>query len=387
MKSILYFVGLLSIFSCSTQSSSQLYIEEVVKVDIKQDLSLLYSDYISLIDTIKVIPLKDSSIIGITNVIFNDNCYYVLDKWQNTIFVFDSCGNSLFGINRRGRAKEEYLEINDIMVVENTIQIFDASTSKIISYDKKNGNFIDEYVLEGNWSNLIATKNHIVAYNSSSRSESDNMVSLFNSNRTKLKEYIPRPSYLEQNMSIGQDFPLTIYDDEIYLAKLLSNNIYKIEEDSIFIKYSIDFGSKNINDDFIENISTKNANEFLETIAKSDYPNNLDYFRETQNYLYFMFFCRGQNYTAYYNKKTKRTHLFLMSSFDEDNRYWSMPSHIGSDDEGNFISILNTESIGEKTLNTYEKQNYYVTNQIVENMKLYKTKYTFYLLLYQFNNC
>lgn len=104
---------------------------------------------VSLFDyfrSIELIPLETSSdvlIVGISKMIVHDDKYYVLDKNQCIIFVFDETGKFLYKIGKRGQGVGEYVFIEDFNInpFSGKLEILEPY-GKVHVYDLS-GNYIE----------------------------------------------------------------------------------------------------------------------------------------------------------------------------------------------------------------------------------------------------
>lgn len=96
------------------------------------------------IESAKVLLLSfpDNEFLGRpTQACFSGKSIFVLDKIQRQIYHFDSEGAFVKKINRLGQGPEEYIEINNIMVKDETLYVCDKISNKINLYSF-DGNFI-----------------------------------------------------------------------------------------------------------------------------------------------------------------------------------------------------------------------------------------------------
>ena len=133
---------------------------------------------------------------------------------------------------------------------------------------------------------------------------------------TILLNYIDKPDFLNERINIEQNFPISQYINHIYLTPLFSNFVYCIESDTIKAKYYIDFGAHQISDNFYQNLNHENANKILHEIYHSDYAHSIEHFIETENYIYFIFAYKKDDYSVYYNKKTTQLSLYRKTTLE-----------------------------------------------------------------------
>ena len=90
------------------------------------------------IDDISYIPLEtnDRSLIGsINKIIYRNQRFYIFDRMNMKIFIFDEKGKFLSVINKRGNAPGEYMEAIDIDVDnEGHLYVLDNAKTSIVQY-------------------------------------------------------------------------------------------------------------------------------------------------------------------------------------------------------------------------------------------------------------
>jgi hypothetical protein len=93
------------------------------------------------IDSIAFIPLETDSICLISNttkILYNNDCYFIFDKKQKKVLIFDQKGNFVNKIDNAGRGPGEYIEITSFDVDNNgNIYTYDNMSKKIIKYTQK----------------------------------------------------------------------------------------------------------------------------------------------------------------------------------------------------------------------------------------------------------
>ena len=106
-----------------------------IKVELDKPQKASLFDYFSHIE---LIPLEtnDNVLIGwIEEIVYYQGRYYVFDRQQNSVFVFDDKGRFIFQINKRGQGPGEYPLIRSIYLNPFTGNIDILGLSVIYSYD------------------------------------------------------------------------------------------------------------------------------------------------------------------------------------------------------------------------------------------------------------
>ena len=104
-------------------------------VDLNNPQEVSFYDYFSHIE---LIPLETNNdvLVGFVNeIIHYHGRYYVFDKQQKMVIIFDEMGKFIFQINKRGRGPGEYIEIKDIFLNPFTECIDILDIGAVHSYD------------------------------------------------------------------------------------------------------------------------------------------------------------------------------------------------------------------------------------------------------------
>lgn len=142
------------IFSCSKYADSEF--EYHVTLDNIQD-SLCMAD---IIDSVKYIKLETTDVRRVGNVrqtiVKNDRIYILSDG----VFCFDMKGKFIFSINKKGHSRNEYIAINNMNIIDDTIYLYDNVLNKVLAFDSSNG----EYVGNTRFSNGCSSRVRIKGY-------------------------------------------------------------------------------------------------------------------------------------------------------------------------------------------------------------------------------
>lgn len=336
------------------------------------------TDFINAIDSIRFIVLKDSTIKGVSKIVFYDSSYYILDKMQNAISVLDNEGNLKYKLLKKGRSRQEYLEITDFSVSKQKITIYDQNSMKVVDYDINTGKYLNSFEVPDIYSNICRSDDgFLAAYCSYGlKSSTNEMVTLYHSN--SISNYINKPTYLNEQINIEQSSPISQYLNRIYLTPLFSNFVYCIKSDSVKAKYYIDFGKHQIPKKYYKKLDNSNANTMLNDIYQSHYAHSIDHFIETDDYIYFIFAYNKEDYSVYYNKKITEFSLYKKSSFGNDNSIWTSNNHT-SNTKTEFISLLYLTNMSHKVNNAN-----LILKKLINAVQEAKGGYEFAIAIYKF---
>lgn len=138
MKKIYILLSFLHVIFLSCSKSSDMEFEYNVPYDSIQD-SIYFTE---IVDSIKYIKLETTDKCRIGNVkqtVIKNNRIYIL---SDGVFCFDINGKFIFSINKKGHSRNEYVAINNINIIDDTLYLYDNISNKILTFNSNNGKFI-----------------------------------------------------------------------------------------------------------------------------------------------------------------------------------------------------------------------------------------------------
>ena len=220
-KNIFYIFVILILISASACSKKQKTNTPQKKITIDLSTTSTISDLVKIIDDIQILPLKSDKLMSVSKLIADSGYYYILDKSGHQILKFDAEGKYIYSINKRGKARDEYISIKDISLSKNCIRVYDGATGKLIDYSKTDGKFVKSQKNNEMISNIFSNKDFTIEYSSIGESHfSSKMVIQFNNEMKVSHRYLEIPSF-SKGITIGQHMPLTEYNNEILLSRRL----------------------------------------------------------------------------------------------------------------------------------------------------------------------
>lgn len=266
MWRLLFFAFAILCFSCSVTEERS----ENLKINFSNPklLEIEIQDWVR-VEKMYQLELPDSIYFGkVKQIEFSDYKIYLLVEGVNpTLFIFDRNGNFLSELNRKGTGPGEYNQIEFFINYSDMTLIYDRSQIKFISYSNNDFSDFQEFKMGdyflGGFGHL---DNDQVFLISDSDDENGKLkgYGFFSSDFSNIT-YKPQMSgYIEAflQQSISQ------FNSNAYLVQPFSEQIFKIENDSLIPAFQIDFGAKKIPSevaDFIE------AEEFYELLARGSY--------------------------------------------------------------------------------------------------------------------
>lgn len=124
----------LFVFSCQTQQQSE---PTPLFTTIHWDNDSV-NQLANIITQPEIIPLensRDAAFSGINQIYYYKGHYYIFDKYgANSLLVFDSIGNFIRRIGRKGHGPGEFIQLNAFTIQRDTIFALDANGQKILAY-------------------------------------------------------------------------------------------------------------------------------------------------------------------------------------------------------------------------------------------------------------
>ncbi len=313
-------------------------------------------NFFTLIDSIKIVKLqtnKDALIGSINKVQCDEEYIYILDERKSkALFKYNKSGEFIFKLSNIGKGPGEFVRPTDFFLLNDRIVLLDGFSGKILFFSKS-GNFVKEIT-----TNTMAEKfgkidsDYFCMLNENKSSKFSNYnISIIDENGNTIKELMKIPPF-------SKDKNLSLYKATDYFGKdllytdIFNNNIFKIQKDSIIIKYRFDFGKNTMNEAFLNANRKLTTSDLLLLLNKRSVVNCIDYFNENSKYIFFQCLKKGDIFHIYYNKEEETPYVFSYKSFPEWFKCVARP-YVYSEDNF-FISVLSPYSLKDIEKN-YEK--------------------------------
>jgi hypothetical protein len=294
-----------------------------------------------IFENVKLVPLEtnDESIIGtVSKIVVVNNTIYIFDTKSRSVLMFDKQGRYLNKIHKVGQGPNEYIDIEDFAVMKNEDILVLDENKKLIQFNK-NTTPSQTYKLPFYADAIECLNDSILIFNGSSF---DDKVIVWDLHKERT---IGTFLKFDPKTSARILKPLIKYEDQVYFTYQYSSTIYNVTSQGIEEKWFIDFGNRNIK---MEDLRQGVYGIYIPPSSSSSVYN----FTETQKYIVFNFQCDdlddGYPYYVCYSKASKTKKIFSQSLFENDitfNLY--SPNLIGVSDSGEFIEVLDTYSFLE----------------------------------------
>lgn len=247
-------------FSCTTNVESSGYSDKKIVVD-PDNLSLLPE---SAIDTVFYVPLEttDDALIGNHPIIrFGGSEMYVSFFNSTKIVRYDMNGKVQAVIENKGPSNEEYFEIADFFATEKSLFVYDSYLNVLFEYDK-NGGFKSRMKLDADvGTSIIPFKDKLLIMRNNP-SQSKDALYILDNNGKQQESYLSDKRYNVIRLTANNQ--LTTMGDTAYIYSLFDPNLYCYDGKKLSVKYSFDFGKRNVPLSFVkDNMNNRSLFEDL----------------------------------------------------------------------------------------------------------------------------
>lgn len=210
------------------------------------------------VDSIELIPLetRSNNLIGEVNkIIYHDNKYYIhaTTGYQNgKLFVFNSVGDFLYSIDRRGQGPGEYYDL-EIFCISNENEVKLMSYRKITTTSIDGTFLYDTEVPLGLRECLLLHDGNLIATSRETRLDDPNLLVSMSGKGEVLKTFFPiKDNYKTVNDTNQNLSSLFLYKDTVCVNNPYGHYIYKLIDNSLVGKIEINYMGKTIPEDFFD---------------------------------------------------------------------------------------------------------------------------------------
>lgn len=254
----------------------------------------------------KIIPLESTTnaFVGFLSKgeIINDSIF-IEDNLNHLLKIYNSDGKFLSQVGANGKGPGEYHEMRDFNIIKDEIWCLDYR--KMHCYDLKTGKFkysisidLDPRLLNPlSFLVMDSTNFYLWQSNPSSSNKNDPKYCLLKYQNEKLVA-----SYFKWDHRSVDETRFYKGLNGSFIMKPIEGEykIYKIDHDSLFLFFELDFKNKSLPTDYFKNHPENKNNEYL----KSEYYKSINNIFETENHIYF--FCVGPGSYGYEGLIDKR---------------------------------------------------------------------------------
>ena len=365
---------MLLITSCNRQTANR--DNATCRIDLKKVDTPSFYDYFSRIEIIPLETSDESLIRDIGERLYHNGKYYIFDRPQKKILVFDRKGKFLYNIDKRGNGPGEYSDLSSFGFNSFTGDLELLSPmGGILRYDSLGQNFKEKIPLPL----TVPAAQQFIALNKKTYllfcafREGNKMVVYDIEQHKIISELYDLPKFIFSDTFYHHTYsPFYICEGKVHFVQSYNGDVFTFENNSLVSEYCWDFGEQNFNisglkkqpsDDYYmkydRTIGAKYANSFV------SYGENLRCYIANCSY-------DNKTWTLIYDKRSKKATVF--NGFKEG--HGCVPSFV---DESGIYYIGAYPNYGLNVLNANEldADNRKIFNSIRDDDNPVVIKYVF----------
>lgn len=260
------------IAACNSSKSNTNEVE-TVGIDMESYNDFISSDYVLDSSFVQLIRLNGENLtLGkIESIQISRNNICVLNEDRSAVLIFGEDGSFINKVDRYGNAGDEYSDITDFCIDNDTIYILDQNKQKIhkLLFD---GRYIGHIDISKIWGNqLMMADNELFVINERSDTELGKF-HLFKVLEDRIEPYIPfkKPAGLEMQKSHSGNY--------VFIRE--SNTLYQIKNGQPEVLFALDFGNLSLPDKYVpydarQLISSGVSDKFVLGVDRIEHSGNL----------------------------------------------------------------------------------------------------------------
>lgn len=262
-----------SISSCSKEEPKEISNFKIIgSSEAREDIADIFN--ISLIP----IETNDSAIINLESAMYNfDGDTIIIYDWKTDCFyIFDKGGNFISRLNRKGQSREEYAAVHRFRAKDGKLHIY--YPNKIKSYDYK-GNYLGDMDVQdlsrGDFAitddgDFYVRKTYIYPY----------QLVLLNKDGSEAAAMLPpNEKMMSSPIPAGPEYhAIGELGNGLFATVPMDQNIYYIEDSTLTVLATFDFGADNIPGDYFDQPDEIVYNKFWDRRNRSNGNGGFVYF-------------------------------------------------------------------------------------------------------------
>lgn len=327
---VIFFVLFFLAVQCQSKKEKKLASDEIY-IDVSENSSAFSEKLV-----IKDLFFLEQSSQSLLDVIFKielvNDSWFILAK--NGLFKFTKKGQFINEIGKKGKGPGEFSSLKDFYIDKSNgdVNLLSTAPSRIIRYDAEN-NLLDEtaikipathllpYAKDFSWFQVAPIKNNHYLHFTKGTESIKRKVRIFDESQQHVMT-----SMVHFHGGFKE------YKDCFTINPTLSNEIYGIKGDDVWLKYTLNFQGKEPS--YTEFISSNQTR-----VSSLNYA-------ETENHLVLSFFYNKSKYVAVHSKGKSETNTF-QAGFDELCEVFSVISlrSVVYSNGNSFFSLINYNDI------------------------------------------
>jgi hypothetical protein len=341
----LYYIFLITIISCSKGDNKNC--NQIINVA-KLNNDDLYIDEIFESCSFKKLETTEKGLFSIPSKVSlaEDRLFFLLNRPENCILIFNKNGNFIGKINNQGKGPKEYGLLVDIQ--------YDVYTNSLVGFDKhgklfyysKDGHLIKTLKCSRSVSSFFPIQDGMLYYhgNAGTTKKKYRLEIL----KDKKNYYFLPNKDFKPYLNINDIWNFVPYGDTILFSYAFSERVYLIHNKEVIGTYCIDFGNKSLDKSFFSN-KYANIREFMKACENSHKPYMVSNFLISNDKdVFFTFLKEGQRNFVFVDAATQN-HLIsetLIYRFNNENIVFSELPYVFYN--GNLVFLIQAYSFVEK---------------------------------------
>ena len=305
-------------FEGSTQTTSESSFQTIV-IDVNADQKPEIKEIFKKANIIPLETINESLIVEIDKLIESENEFFIFDKSQASILVFDEGGKFLYRINKQGSGPGEYGDVVDILLNPFTENLELLSPQGEINVYTKKGEYVETLKISEILSvhqMEIVSENLIALYSYDTRPKA-NFVILSRDTGKLIHKSKSKTSIFERNFMQIINTPLIRAANETLFCTPFTNEIYSISADGLKPKRIWDFGSYTPDFSYLNESSPREVlQETFETEVGKSSVSFFSYY-EIKKYILASLFFERKTKTMLYQKENDEYFFLDDSTFNK----------------------------------------------------------------------
>ena len=285
-----------------------------IKCDVDNTQSISES---ALIGDVNIISLQDSSatISSVNKVICIDSILYILDDKSQCLYLYKTDGAFLRAISDRGRASNEYLNLNDFFIdnVNGNINLVSQLEQKMLVYNHDATEFIETQKLPGKFARMECVEGGYIGYRGNYRENEGDENFCIMGRDMRIKDSFSKINSNREYEYHAQTLPFSTYKGKVYFHNDTGLDIYGIGNADMqpSLNYVLNCGEHNT-----PSFTRKDMDDFGKMMELyNNYVMNIYQFQETNRYLLFLFLYQGIYCLNKYDKSSGESETLTLDYY------------------------------------------------------------------------
>lgn len=352
-----FFICIL-IFSCKDASKDK---NEVQTINIALNTPLEPKEFIAKVSDIRFIPLEttqQSLINRIDKCVVKGDRFYILDKKQQSVFIFTDEGKFITRINRLGKGANEYIDLTDFEIGEQgELIIFDAVNRRLLFSNQEFDFTRSLKVCYGD--KVLYLKDGSFIIYADIPEKGGYSIHVFDRNASLKQTLFPASDDEGIRPAYNREKHLDYQNDKVRFIRSYDYNVYEIRNDSLCIQHRFHFGNKNMPEGLLRGTYP----EVFQKVLKDVSVQMIDNYIETKDWITF-----EVNGTGVYYEKLKNRYYIPANGLEVPYApiFQNAPKVISS---GKYYTVISAKNVISSLLPLISHESYVQKYPILKNLQ------------------